>query len=107
MNRAAFPRWSRGHGFNQGPVAIYFPFEKRSEPLAIQRPAGIRIRNAVFDDVQVVGIGWTDPENSASPRGLSVTNGVLMASVRPARIAEERTHDLIDGPRRSDRVAPC
>ena len=50
--------------------------ELLTDPLAIHRPAGIVIRKATFDGWHDVGIGPREPENWASPVGLSGTNAV-------------------------------
>jgi hypothetical protein len=50
--------------------------ELLTDPLAIHRPAGIVIRKATFDGWHDVEIGPREPENWASPVGLSGTNAV-------------------------------
>src|SRR5262249_60520723 len=52
-------------------------------PLATHRFAAIRTRNTTFAGVQVGGIGPPEPENSASPCGLSGTNTVSMVTFAP------------------------
>jgi hypothetical protein len=59
----------RGGGLPSTPTNL-------TDPLAIQRFAAIRIRNAMFEEVQDVGIGPTEPENWASPVELSGTKAV-------------------------------
>jgi hypothetical protein len=49
-------------------------------PFAIQRPAGISIKNATFDELQVVGMVPMLPKKKASPCKLSGTAGELMAT---------------------------
>jgi len=61
----------------------HIPGALLTAPLAIQRPAAMRTKNATFDGVQIVAIGPTEPANSASPRGLSDTKAVSKAKFAP------------------------
>src|SRR5215468_10536066 len=61
----------------------YWPGADLTAPLAIHRFAAIRTKNTTFAGVQVEGIGPTEPENSASPCGLSGTNTVSMVTFAP------------------------
>jgi hypothetical protein len=58
--------------------------EVLTDPLAIQLFVTLfRTRNAMFEDVQVVGIAPTGPENWASPDELSATGTVLKITFGP------------------------
>jgi hypothetical protein len=65
---------------SQQPWFVYGVF--LTAPFAIQRPAAIRIRNTTLVSLHVVGMGPMGPEKSASPCGLSGTNGVSIAIFR-------------------------
>src|SRR5262249_20761331 len=70
--------WQASH-----PTYDHIPGALLTAPLAIQRPAAMRARNATFDGVQCVAIGPIEPANSASPRALSGTKTVSKAKFAP------------------------